>query len=109
MNNTNHLISGDNKGLASQLLEKAVKSGSNFVAAFASSNLGDVSPNLKGPKCINTGEDCDLYHSTCEGRTQNCIASGPGNDMKDSTFIIGNRQFLEAQVKETPYLKITIS
>ena len=100
MNNSNHLISGDNKGLASQLLEKAVNSGTkggNFVAAFASSNLGDVSPNLKGPKCINTGEDCDLYHSTCEGRTQNCIASGPGDTMKESAFIIGNRQFLEAK------------
>ena len=26
-----------------------------FVAAFASANLGDVSPNLEGPKCIDTG------------------------------------------------------
>jgi len=31
-----------------------------FVAAFASANLGDVSPNLKGPKCIDTGLDCDM-------------------------------------------------
>jgi len=30
------------------------------VAAFASANLGDVSPNLKGPKCIDTGLDCDM-------------------------------------------------
>ena len=69
-----------------------------FVAAFASTNLGDVSPNLKGPKCIDSGKECDLYHSTCEGRTQNCIASGPGNDMKESTYIIGNRQFQESKV-----------
>ena len=27
-----------------------------FVAAFASSNLGDVSPNTQGPKCIDTGQ-----------------------------------------------------
>jgi len=103
MNNTNHLISGDNKGLASQLLEKYVNpigqlSGTGpFVAAFASSNLGDVSPNIKGAKCIDTGKDCDLYQSTCEGRTQNCIAFGPGNTMKESTYIIGDRQFQEAR------------
>ena len=29
MNNTNHLISGDNKGLASQLLERHVNQGNN--------------------------------------------------------------------------------
>ena len=102
MNKSNHLISGDNKGLASQLLEKAMNSVSEtkdgtFVAAFASSNLGDVSPNLKGPKCINTGEDCNMKSMTCEGRVQNCIAFGPGDTMKESTWIIGNRQFLEAK------------
>ena len=69
-----------------------------FVAAFASANLGDVSPNIKGAKCIDTGKDCDLYQSTCEGRTQNCIAFGPGNTMKESTYIIGDRQFQEAKV-----------
>jgi neutral ceramidase len=26
-----------------------------FVSAFASSNLGDVSPNTMGAKCIDTG------------------------------------------------------
>ena len=49
-----------------------------FIAAFASTNLGDVSPNLDGPKCIDTGLECDLYQSTCDGKTQNCIAAGPG-------------------------------
>ena len=76
------------------------------MAAFASANLGDVSPNLKGPKCIDSGKDCDLYQSTCEGRTQNCIAFGPGEDMKESTFIIGDRQFQEAKVKYTFSLKM---
>ena len=28
---------------------------SSFVAAFAQSNEGDVSPNTKGPHCIDTG------------------------------------------------------
>ena len=68
------------------------------MAAFASANSGDVSPNLKGPKCIDTGMDCDMYKSSCGGRTQKCIAFGPGTDMKDSTYIIGKRQFLEAKV-----------
>ena len=27
----------------------------SFVAAFASTNLGDVSPNTKGPTCVDTG------------------------------------------------------
>ena len=62
--------------------------------------MGDVSPNLKGAKCIDTGKDCDLYQSTCEGRTQNCIAFGPGNTMKESTYIIGDRQFQEAKVSD---------
>ena len=47
---------------------------------------------------MDTGKECDLYTSTCEGRTQNCVASGPGNNMKESTFIIGNRQFQESKV-----------
>lgn len=37
----------------------------SFVAAFASSNLGDVSPNTRGPFCANTGESCDNPQSTC--------------------------------------------
>lgn len=50
--NQNRLISGDNKGLASYLFER--RKGANyaasktFVAAFANSNEGDVSPNLWG-------------------------------------------------------------
>ena len=27
----------------------------DFVAAFASTNLGDISPNTNGPVCIDTG------------------------------------------------------
>ena len=45
---------------------------SPFVAAFASTNLGDVSPNTNGPKCQDTGLPCDLEHSTCDGRLPEC-------------------------------------
>merc|ERR1711970_598333 len=98
MNNTNHFISGDNKGAASLMFEKAMDPGSvsratSFVAAFASTNLGDVSPNTMGPRCIDTGLPCDTEHSTCDGRTQMCIAFGPGKDMFESTKIIAERQF----------------
>lgn len=47
--NENTLISGDNKGYASFAFERlARKEGGQFVAAFAQSSLGDVSPNLWG-------------------------------------------------------------
>lgn len=56
--NKNRLISGDNKGLASYLFEET--KGTNygaadtFVASFANSNEGDVSPNLWGvPDNVN--------------------------------------------------------
>ncbi|XP_014661394.1 PREDICTED: putative neutral ceramidase C [Priapulus caudatus] len=73
MNNSNHLISGDNKGYASYLFEQKMNPGKmpgkgKFTAAFASSNLGDVSPNTAGPRCLDTGELCDLLTSTCNGK-----------------------------------------
>ena len=57
-----------------------------FVAAFASTNLGDVSPNTNGAVCVDTGLPCDAKTSTCPGKYPNgenekCIASGPGKDM----------------------------
>ncbi|XP_044761583.1 neutral ceramidase [Coccinella septempunctata] len=102
MNNTNCLITSDNVGYASILLEQFVNGGTivgkgPFVGAFASTNLGDVSPNLRGPKCINTGEDCDFKTSTCNGEAKYCIASGPGKDMVESTSIIANRLLSKAK------------
>jgi neutral ceramidase len=99
MNNTNTLVSGDNKGYASYLLEKNVNGASStpgmgpFVAAFGSTNLGDVSPNTAGPMCIDTGEPCAFETSSCNGKCENCIASGPGKDMWESTEIIGRKQY----------------
>lgn len=71
----NRLISSDNKGIASILSEKeAEKNGDKgFVAIFAQANEGDVSPNL------------------------NLNNTGPGKDIYDSSFIIGQRQFLASQ------------
>ncbi|KAF3852991.1 hypothetical protein F7725_013679 [Dissostichus mawsoni] len=41
--------------------------GGGFVAGFSSSNLGDVSPNTKGPHCMNTGLPCDYLNSSLWG------------------------------------------
>ncbi|XP_017756757.1 PREDICTED: neutral ceramidase isoform X2 [Eufriesea mexicana] len=100
MNNTNHLVSSDNVGYASILFEKTVDSDSlvgkgPFVAAFASSNLGDVSPNTRGPKCEFSGSTCSEQY-TCPGKKEMCFASGPGVDMFDSTSIIANKIFKES-------------
>ncbi|KAA0185811.1 hypothetical protein HAZT_HAZT008098, partial [Hyalella azteca] len=92
MNNTNTLVSGDNKGYAEQLFEKAMDPGS----LAGKSNCGDVSPNTDGPKCQDTGLPCDILTSTCGGRVKLCYAAGPGKDMEESTKIIGTRQFEKA-------------
>ncbi|NWR89734.1 ASAH2 ceramidase, partial [Furnarius figulus] len=103
MNNTNHLVNSDNVGYASYLFEQEKNQGmlpgeGSFVAAFASSNLGDVSPNTRGPTCINTGESCDNPQSTCPiGGAAMCMAKGPGNDMFESTRIIGQNIYLKAK------------
>uniref|UniRef100_A0A2I3NDS6 Neutral ceramidase n=1 Tax=Papio anubis TaxID=9555 RepID=A0A2I3NDS6_PAPAN len=103
MNNSNHLVNSDNVGYASYLLEQEKNKGylpgqGPFVAAFASSNLGDVSPNILGPHCINTGESCDNANSTCPiGGSNMCIAKGPGQDMFDSTQIIGRAMYQRAK------------
>ena len=109
LNNTNHLLSGDNKGHASYIVERqqngptseAARPGNGpFVAAFAATNLGDVSPNTRGAICQGgprQGEPCDTLHSTCPNalgmqRNELCFASGPGSDMYDSSRIIAERQ-----------------
>ncbi|XP_043912351.1 neutral ceramidase [Protopterus annectens] len=103
MNNSNHLVSSDNMGYASYLFEQEKNIGclpgeGSFVAAFASTNLGDVSPNTKGPHCINTGESCENVNSYCPvGGNSMCIAMGPGNDMFESTQIIGQNIYTKAK------------
>nr|XP_027805056.1 neutral ceramidase [Marmota flaviventris] len=103
MNNSNHLVNSDNMGYASYLFEQEKNKGylpgqGPFVAAFASSNLGDVSSNILGPHCLNTGESCENANSTCPiGGPGMCIAKGPGRDMIDSTQIIGRTIYQRAK------------
>ena len=76
MNKTNTLINGDVKGWASDILETEFKGTyDKFIAAFCSTNLGDVSPNIDGARCHYNGDDvpsnghegqmCDYERSTC--------------------------------------------
>ncbi|MDF0531067.1 neutral/alkaline non-lysosomal ceramidase N-terminal domain-containing protein [Tsukamurella sp. 8F] len=67
MTNTNRLISSDNKGWAASAWER--ERGSGFVAAFAQSNSGDMSPNLNGS-----------------------AGHGPYDDERENTAEIGRRQ-----------------
>lgn len=105
MNFTNHLISSDHKGTASQYIEQAADPGTltgqeNFVAAFASTNLGDVSPNTAGPLCHggpDEGRPCVHNSSTCRMEDGTfaptyCWSLGPGSDMFESTKIIARKQ-----------------
>ncbi|TPX71825.1 ceramidase [Spizellomyces sp. 'palustris'] len=109
MNASNSLVSGDNKGYASYIWELEERSNMNlgFVAAFAQTNAGDVSPNLQGPRCIDTGEPCDGGKTSCGGKLDKCVARGPGYEEGGdqlSTEIIGQRQFQKAKdlVKRPP-------
>lgn len=102
MNNSNQMISSDNKGYASYMYEQDMNNGQpmgqgDFVAIFANANHGDTSPNTNGPKCIDTGLACRRATSTCNDRSQLCIAFGPGKDMFDSTRIIGEKQYVKAK------------
>ncbi|KDR24151.1 Neutral ceramidase [Zootermopsis nevadensis] len=101
MNNTNTLVSSDNVGYAAILFEQRMNPGriigkGPFVSAFASSNLGDVSPNVRGARCQFSGRPCDLHSSSCSGRKEMCIASGPGADMFESTRTIAIKLFSKA-------------
>jgi len=57
---------------------------------MVSSYSGDVSPNVEGPKCTKTGKPCDTLTSSCASGDGVCIASGPGNNIMESTSIIAN-------------------
>lgn len=102
MNNSNKLISSDNKGYAAITFEEDFNGHVNvgkgpFVAIFGQSNEGDSSPNIKGARCLDTGEPCDFVHSTCNGKNELCVAFGPGRNMFESTKIIGEKQYLKAK------------
>lgn len=74
MGETNHLISGDNKGYAEELMEKHIASlldlrdwRSDSISAFANSCCGDSSPNMATG--LPNGKD-DLANSLRYGRHQ---------------------------------------
>ncbi|KOB79228.1 putative ceramidase [Operophtera brumata] len=106
MNNTNKLISSDNVGYASILCEKALNGNTTIpgkgtvVCAFASTNLGDVSPNTKGPRCEFSGKPCDQEKKLCTLHKEKCFASGPGRDMFESTKIIATKLYQTAMLKQ---------
>lgn len=105
MNNSNRLISTDNVGYASVLLEQEYNpeeriGRGEFVGAFASTNLGDVSPNIMGAKCQLSGDPCDSNTSSCPEGKGPCVASGPGKNMFESTKIIATRIYKGASVSE---------
>ncbi|XP_024930395.3 neutral ceramidase 2 [Ziziphus jujuba] len=71
--------------------------GSLFVGAFCQSNVGDVTPNVLGAFCTDSGKPCDFNHSSCHGDNQLCLGRGPGYPYEIlSTKIIGERQFKKA-------------
>ncbi|NRQ50310.1 neutral/alkaline non-lysosomal ceramidase N-terminal domain-containing protein [Aeromicrobium stalagmiti] len=78
MTNRNRLISSDNKGWAAYAWESAGRAprtaAAELVTAFAQTNAGDISPNL------------DLRPGT-----------GPTDDERENTRIIGERQLAAAQ------------
>ncbi|KAG8378043.1 hypothetical protein BUALT_Bualt08G0097100 [Buddleja alternifolia] len=82
---------------ASQLYKVRKNDESRFVGAFCQSNVGDVSPNVLGAFCLDTGKPCDFNRSSCHGDDQLCVGRGPGYpDEILSTKIIGERQFQKA-------------
>lgn len=105
MRGTNGLLSGDNKGYAAYMFERALnqmQTAGSFVAGFAQGAAGDVSPNINGSFCVDTGASCENAQSVCYdhlGHPHNskCLARGPGRDMFESTKIIGERQFRAAK------------
>lgn len=80
-NNTH--AAGDNKGLASWMLERELGSedsaADGFVAAFSQANHADTSPNVLGAWCDDgSGNECDFQKSTCaDGTVDACHGRGP--------------------------------
>lgn len=103
-NNTH--VSGDNKGVAAYLFEKAVatdpSAADGFVAGFSQANVGDTTPNVLGAWCDDgSGKMCTFENSTCGGTSQACHGRGPLFQKVDlgvsSCFEIGRRQYAGAK------------
>lgn len=76
-------ISGDHKGLASQLFEMEMgtnyRGNKTFVAAFANSDLGDVTPNFCGPLngCGWTTHESAMWSATKQFEKARDISNRP--------------------------------
>jgi neutral ceramidase len=102
-NNTH--VTGDNKGVAQYLFEKAMlddpTAAEGFVAGFSQASVGDTTPNVLGAWCDDgSGEMCTLENSTCSGSAKNCHGRGPMFQKVDlgisSAYEIGRRQYQPA-------------
>ncbi|GAA3341589.1 ceramidase CerN [Amorphoplanes nipponensis] len=74
MTQHNHLISADNKGYAAHVIEEEVQGvdwahRGDFVAAFAQTNAGDMSPNLRGGGAQGPTDD-EFANTRIIGRLQ---------------------------------------
>jgi neutral ceramidase len=99
MYGNNTLVTGDNKGVAAWMFEKATHN-PDFVAGFSQASVGDTSPNILGAYCEygeDAGQTCDFKTSLCGNRTQPCHGRGPFWGRHDggtaSNYEIGRRQF----------------
>ncbi|KAI1429789.1 Neutral/alkaline nonlysosomal ceramidase [Xylaria sp. FL1777] len=100
-NNTH--VTGDNKGVAELMFEKAMEgddsAADGFVAAFSQANVGDTTPNILGAWCDDgSGQMCSYENSTCaDGKSQSCHGRGPAFEKLDlgvaSAYEIGTRQY----------------
>lgn len=76
MTNRNHLISGDNKGFAAYHWERTVGGADylagqpDFIAAFAQTNPGDMSPNVDGPLSPEAPPDREFDNTRRTGLCQ---------------------------------------
>ena len=101
----NSIVTGDNKGVAAYLFERAMNTTNpGFVAGFSQANVGDTSPNVDGAYCeygAQAGQQCDFETSLCDGTSEPCHGRGPYWGLNDygtkSCFEIGTRQFQGAQ------------
>ncbi|KAI1325051.1 Neutral/alkaline nonlysosomal ceramidase [Xylariaceae sp. FL0255] len=99
-NNTH--VTGDNKGVAELMFEKAMESDSSaapgFVAGFSQANVGDTTPNVLGAWCDDgSGQMCSYENSTCGGTSEACHGRGPQFAKLDlgisSCYEIGTNQY----------------
>ncbi|KAI0870277.1 Neutral/alkaline nonlysosomal ceramidase [Hypoxylon argillaceum] len=104
-NNTH--VTGDNKGVAELMFEKAMEgeasAADGFVAGFSQSNVGDTTPNVLGAWCDDgSGQMCSYENSTCaDGKSQACHGRGPEYLKQDlgvsSCYEMGTRQYTGAR------------